>query len=48
VLIDEGSGDYQSTVIGLAIGSLAESGQGSFTFAFGSHARAGLVFAATG
>jgi hypothetical protein len=48
VLIDEGSGDFQSTTLGIAIGRLPESGQGSFTFPFGSYSRAGIVFAPMG
>jgi hypothetical protein len=48
VLIDEGSGDFQSTTLGIAIGRLPESGPGSFTFPFGSYSRAGIVFAPKG
>jgi len=45
VLIDEGSGMIQGETLGIAVGSLIASGQASFQFAFGTHARGALVFA---
>ncbi|QYU69930.1 hypothetical protein J4558_07350 [Leptolyngbya sp. 15MV] len=46
--IAEVGANYQSEVIGLALGKASMGGQASFSFAFGSYARCAVVFKAEG
>ena len=45
-LVDEGRTTFNGETHGIALGTLAASGQASFDFAFGGHPRAIAVYAA--